>query len=196
MMAVVITQEERDRLITAGKDRNALKDPSWSRRKSDAFMDDELDVLGMIGEYAVARYFGLSPDYSATVCGDTGSDIVWNGLRIAVKYNHRWKGFLMVEERPDDELDNGYLRDLASDIIVLATGKCSPPQTCVCNHPGGIVVILPGWCTRGEFLARMEKRNLGLGGRYIVRCDQLNPMHTLWQPWLYMKSNESIKRGE
>ncbi len=188
MISVIITQEERARLVVAGEKRNALKDPSWSRRKSDVFSDDEVDVLGMIGEYAVAKYFGLSPDYSATVCGDDGSDLLWNGLRIAVKYNHRWMGYLMVEERANDDVRRGHLCDLSADIVVLATGKCNPPTVCTCRRAGGIVVALAGWCTKNEFLERMHKRDLGLGGRYIVTQDKLNPMHALWQPWLYMMS--------
>ena len=189
MNAIVITKQERATLAGIGTARNSAKNPEWTRRKSDVFSDAEVDVLGMYGEYAVAEYLGLRVDTTITTTGDDGSDLKWNGLSIAVKYNHRWNGFLMVEHRKGDNPALGIMGDLICDIIVLTHGRCKPPTQCKCREEGGIVVVVAGWLTRSEFIEKMNSRDLGLGGRYICTCDQLRPMHQLWSPWRLLKED-------
>jgi hypothetical protein len=180
MNAVVITKEERNKMAGIGTARNACKRPEMSRRMSDVFSDSEVDVLGMMGEYAVAEYLGASVDESIHMHGDNGTDLTFRGHTVSVKYNHRWRGFLMVEERQGDDIHSGLVNDLKTDLIVLSHGKCMPPKTCVCRDAGGIVVVLAGWLTRDEFISTASHRDLGLGGRYIVTCDKLRPMHEIW----------------
>lgn len=179
--AVIITENRRKWLAEIGHARNAAKKPEWTRRKSDVFSDAEIDVLGMYGEYAVASYLGKDVDTTITTHGDGGSDLSFNGLSLAVKYNHRWNGYLMVEHRDGDDIGSGIIGDLTSDIIILTHGKCNPPKRCICREEGWVYVILAGWLTKKEFVSLMESRNLGLGGRYICKCEHLHPMHEIWK---------------
>lgn len=180
MNATIITTECRQRLEALGKARNAAKSPEWSRRKSDVFSDAEVDVLGLYGEYAAGHYLGVEIDSTINSYGDSGVDLVYGTLSVAVKFNHRWRGYLMVEQRPGDAPSVGIVGDLTSDLIILTHGKCFPPERCYCRREGGLVVALAGWLWREEFVSAMYARDLGLGVRYICTCEQLRPMHEIW----------------
>lgn len=182
MIEIIIPKEKRLELTGMGHARNAAKEPEWSRRKSDVFADNELDAHGMWGEYAAGSYLGVDVDAEITRNGDGGRDLFWRNKKVAVKFNHRDGGFLMVEGRPGDDIFNGVMKDFPEDvsIIISTTGKCVLPGQCICRKEGDIVVTMAGWLTREQFLNSMFKKDLGLGPRYICRTCQLNPMEEIW----------------
>lgn len=167
MQAVIIPRRVRLELGEIGRLRNGAKDPSWTRRRSDVFSDAEVDELGLYGEYAVADFLGVDFDRRISVGGDGGVDFVWRGRELAVKYNHRWLGYLVVEERAGDDPGGGVLGDLSAEIIVGTHGKCSR-GACYCRGGSGVVVAFSGWLYREEFIGRMRRVDWGLGGRYYV----------------------------
>lgn len=177
--AVVISEKSRAELQCLAQARNGCKDPSWTRRKTDVFSDEEVDTLGLYGEYAVASYLGMPLDETISSSGDNGHDLMWCGRTAAVKFNHRWDGFLMVEERAGDDPGNGKINDLSADIIILTHGNCDPPKACYCRDPHSLTVVVAGWMWREDFIRRMEYRNWGLGGRYTCRARELRPMYEL-----------------
>ncbi len=173
----VFEGEELEQLRAVGKARNAAKKPSWTRRRSDAFTDAEVDGLGVIGEAAWARYLDVEMDFSIHAHGDGGVDLIYEGQSIAVKFNHRWRGFLIVERRPADK-PPVHLEDLQADIIALAHGTCKPPAHCYCRQTH-FEVHVAGWLPEAHFRANMLRRDWGLGGRYVMRPAELNSPHTL-----------------
>ena len=179
-MKVTITEAERRELASLAHGRNASKHPNATRRKSDVFDDVTLDTLGLYGEFAASKVLGCSIDRSISGSGDSGHDLHWQGKTVAVKYNHRINGFLMVEARDGDNYPTS-LHDLKSDIIVLVHGTCQPPN-CSCRQRGTINVHVAGWLSREDFLERCFLKDLGLGNRYIVTADRLRPMSELMQP--------------
>jgi len=179
-VGVIITKGCRDGLSEIGKARNSAKEPNWTRRMSKAFTDAQINELGMYGEYAASSYLGLKVDQKIHRVGDSGHDLVFGRMKIAVKYNHRWRGYMIVEGRIGDDLKIGHIRDFNSDAIILTHGICAPP-VCKCfKDDAAIFVVVAGWLTKEKFLKRMSSVNWGLGLRYYCRCDQLDPIHTVF----------------
>ena len=185
MTNFVITPSVKAQLVELGHRRNAMKDPSWTRRKSDVFNDQQVDALGCIGEYAMSVFLGVPMDWAVHSHGDKGIDLVLqDGRTMAVKFNHRQRGYVMVEERPSDTETS--LSDLSTDLIGLVHGSCQPPRECYCkdlmtnNQPWNLV--LAGYLTAQEFVSRKQYANWGLGGRYFVKADSLKDITQLRRP--------------
>jgi hypothetical protein len=174
---VLITPAIRERLREIALQRNQSKQAEWTRRRSDIFSDAEVDLLGMIGEYAGCVALGTDLDISIDVHGDKGWDSHQGTRSIAFKFNHRTRGFLMVERRLSDR-QRIHLEDFTADLIVLTYGNCAPPH-CECFPPNPYYVHVAGYLPRTEFLAKYEARNWGLGVRYIVAVDELQPIEEI-----------------
>ena len=179
MLAWLIQAEIKHRLLQTAIGRNETKQASWSRRKTEIFSDSELDQIGILGEHAGLASVGLEIDWTIGVGGDGGIDgTLPDGRTVAVKYNHRWLGYVMVEGRDGDTED--HLVDLKADILIGTCGRCDPPRDCSCKRtlesPYAATVYLPGWITREEFLRVREIKDWGLGLRHCVRTTQLHPM--------------------
>ncbi len=177
-VCVGFSRTEVQWLQDLGAGRNGSKPPEITRRATDVFTDPELDYLGLLGEAAWSSYLNLPLDTAIHSSGDSGHDLVMNGKTVAVKFNHRWRGFLMVEERENDTPE--FFNDLKCDIIALAHGRCQTKveNGCRCRDET-IVVCLAGWLTRDEFMRKQRRNDWGLGGRYTVSCSQLRPPHEL-----------------
>lgn len=180
---IKISNEEKQKIIQCGHDRNALKDPSISRRKANIFSDDELDAIGALGEYAGCQAINAQFDWRVGYGGDGGVDAVLeDGSKIAIKFNHRSQGFLMVESRAGDTKDT--LHDIENiDYIVLTTGTCDPPRHCKCReiikNSLPVYIAIPGFLSKDEFLSLRKYKDWGLGGRWFVSTDQLHPISDL-----------------
>lgn len=182
-LAYVLTRREVDRLVQIATARNDAKEPEWTRRETDAFDDRQVNILGAIGEYAAAAAFGLDIDPSIHSGGDNGIDLVLpSGATAAVKYNHRWNGYLLVEGRVGDAEEE--LGDLKADNILLTHGMCLPGKDiCHCpriwNGKNGVVVFLAGWLTKEQFIRCKSVKDWGIGVRHCVRVSQLRPISEL-----------------
>lgn len=181
MIAVVITKYERQRIELIAKARNSAKKPEWSRKKLNSFSDEQMDLLGIRGEFAAAQYLGTFIDTNVHPHGDNGIDLYFHNKSVSVKYNHRWLGYLIVEARPNDIPQNGTIHDLQTDIIILTHGKCKPPTRCLCNEPGGLVVVVSGWLYKHEFLNKMHTTDWGIGPKYFCKTSDLHPIHSIWE---------------
>ena len=177
-MRFVIPNATKKRLVALGHARNAEKHPSWTRRKSDVFNDQEVDALGCLGEWPICEYMGLQMDEAVHAHGDTGNDAVLkDGRTLAIKFNHRWRGYLIVEQRDGDT--DTELSDLKSDFIALVHGECRPPfpASCRCKElmesNDDFVVHIAGYLSAAMFIELKEYANWGLGGRYYVKPHQL-----------------------
>ena len=173
-MIVTLSAQEKKLCRRVGAARNAAKDPSWTRRKSDVFTDRQVDILGCVGEVAATRVFGGEFDQRVHTHGDDGHDLITPFGPMAVKFNHRHRGYLMIEERPDP------WSDLKSEFIALVHGHCrigGGQRECFCaeemNSPRPSNYEVAGWLFAEEFKELSERKDWGLGGRFICRVDQL-----------------------
>ncbi len=128
--------------------------------------------MGIIGERAAATVFGEHIDWRVSRNGDGGTDImVANIVSVSVKFNHRAGGYLMVEKRKQDTPE--LLKDFSTDIAVLVTGRCMPPDDCEClermRDDKPWVVDVVGWVSRGTFMERKEYKDFGLGPRWVMK---------------------------
>lgn len=172
------------RCIACGKARNAAKRPGLTRSKHVSFNDAQANILGVIGEFAAARELGVEMDWTVTRRGDGGKDLTLpDGRSSAVKFNHRYGGYVMVEARKEDTPER--LADLTADTIIGTHGFCDPPA-CECRRIFSgrepVEVVIPGWLETGEFMEKHHTRDLGLGLRHIVTVDQLRPIEELRRP--------------
>src|SRR5574337_86111 len=185
MIASYLTSEIKHKLFKCSDGRNGAKDPSWTRRKMTVFNDVELDRLGIIGEYAAGDILNVKIDWTVSVHGDNGHDLVLqNGWKAAVKFNHRYQGFLMVEGRDGDTDDE--LVDLTSDVLILVHGFCNPKkgQACSCenrllNPDVASSVIVAGWISRADFMVKKVLKNWNAGDRWMVEVCDLRPIQEL-----------------
>lgn len=186
---VVIPAGIKHRLVSLGQARNAAKDPSWTRRKSDVFNDAQVDALGCLGEWAISQYLDAPMDWNVHAHGDKGIDLkLADGRTVAVKLNHRWKGYLMVEERKGDK--DSRLSDLSTDLICLIHGQCRVPGRCECKelmtNQQEWPLWIAGYLPTDEFLKKKQYADWGLGGRHYVRVNQLRGIEELkpkrWSP--------------
>lgn len=172
--------ERQRELYRLAQRRNDAKHPDATRRRSDVFTDVELDYIGLLGEDAPAQYLGLEIDTAIHGHGDGGTDLVLpDGRRAACKFNHRYAGFLLFEQRAGD-VPRSALNDFSADVAILTFGSCRPPA-CVCLEPG-ISVFIAGWIGRTEFLDRYFAKDWGLGGRYCMKPSALHPIDELLEP--------------
>lgn len=78
-----------------------------NKRADDSRSDNDVDVLGMKGEVAVAKLLGLSYDRIFKVGTDDGSDLNFKGITIDVKSTFHEGGRLLLR------------RELRSEVAVL-----------------------------------------------------------------------------
>jgi hypothetical protein len=132
---------------------------------------------------AAAMYLDADFDDQIYTGGDAGHDLVLrDGTTVAVKFNHRWRGYLMIEVRPGDTRE--CMRDLHADVVVLVGSNCDPQRNaCTCRRSieedGELRLYLWGWLDAATFRRNAACRDLGLGGRWIVRPDDLFEMREL-----------------
>ena len=177
-----ITRDELYRLLECAEKRNSTKDPSWTRHKTNFLSDRLVNALGLIGEFAAAKVCGVDIDWSTHWHGDKGKDLdLPNKQTAAVKYNHRDRGFVMVEGRAGDTPSQ--LSDLTTDLIIGTNGNCDPPRQCECRAmlggDRGHTVEVAGWLPTSRFMEIKAVKDWGNGVRHLVTVDQLFAMESL-----------------
>lgn len=121
----------------------------------------ENDLLGLMGEAAVAGLLGLAIDPSDSIHGDGGiTDFEKGGYTIQVKTSWHQKGGLLFRTRESFKADIG--------VLVVTDGRI------------GDSVKMAGWTLRRVFHDHAEDRNLGGYGKsaYLPQ-EKLYPMHSL-----------------
>jgi len=177
---IVITEQQRAELDKLAIARESAHRPEDTGKVTDIFTGAQTNALGLYGEFAAAQYLGGSIDRTISRYGDNGVDMVLEKFSIAVKFNHTVTGYLIVQEDPKDRLEEGFIYNLQTDIIVFTRGKCLTSR-CFCKEPVPLTVDIKGWLRREEFLAEMRRVDWGYGPRYVCRADQLRPMPELLQ---------------
>jgi len=131
-----------------------------NRRVDQNQSDIDMNVAGLAGELAVARFLGVSVDTTFSLSGDNGSDIHLTGKTIQVKFNTYPRGDLYFNT----------VDDLQSEIAVLTV-----PQ-----ERGSLSMIrLAGWIRRTDFSKIARMRDWGYGQRMCVDQGRLSSLHEL-----------------
>jgi hypothetical protein len=109
----------------------------------------EMHLIGMLGEYAVAKHFGVSVDSNVSLSGDDKiTDLMIDGHRVQVKTR--------LPQKPPLYL-------FFNDKSLFKADR----SVCACLRGPATVQIL-GWIDRARFLLEAQELNFGYGKRYGV----------------------------
>jgi hypothetical protein len=138
--------------------RNVVKDPHGVRnQRHHGRSDFETHLIGVLGEYAAAKHFGVKVDAAVSLSGDDKvSDLIIDGMRVQVKTR--------LPQRPPLYLYFNALALFRADRAVCAC--VTSPAT----------VELVGWMGKDEFTKQAEPVDFGYGVRYAVPEDALHDM--------------------
>jgi hypothetical protein len=151
----------------------------------------ELHFEGLRAEAALGEYVGQPElvDYSVTLHGDGGTDMVFDGRRIQIKASTYKPPLLRFD------IEGRHRFNEAIDIAVLAHVPRSPddePDEAWFLQSGWVDLI--GWIDRWEFFQRATVRNFGHGDRLVVE-PPLNPISSLLKPET-METNAMISKTD
>jgi hypothetical protein len=153
---VELNNSDMEAIAKIAHARNSVKERAGVRsNKFDASKGEEdAHLIGVMGEYAVAKYLGLKIDEVVTLHGDNGSDLnACNCIRIEVKTRNR-RGF-------DFALNNTRTSDIKWDVGILAYKVAS-------NQ-----IEIAGWISKVSFLSRCTVKNYNYGDRLVVEPDKM-----------------------
>lgn len=147
-------------LRVLAKGRHFLKDQANPNRPNRQWGNDRetIDMLGVMGEYAVSKALKIPMDMSCGLEGDGGTDLMMDEYNIQVKTTKYKTGRLVFNM--NDKLD--------AHIYIL----CYAPE-------GGVEVILQGYIRRASMNAAILEQNLGYGMRKIIEQKHLKPISLL-----------------
>lgn len=133
--------------------------------------DYERKYIGLLGELAVARAFGLTIDATSIASerpyeSDRGVDLTLpSGLTVQVKTTRlkssNSRSMHLILHSADDS-------DFRSDIAAL-----------VCLLPDRETAQIVGWVSRERFADQYIVKNMGSGDRAVLRGDNLEPVELL-----------------
>jgi len=156
-VTVELTPEDLARIETLAHGRNDPKEGKIATRRVDGKRDDlELNLLGLRGEFAVAKHLGVSLNYEIHMRGRKNKyDLIYAGQTIEVTVNSYPGGDLYF---------NAYFD---ADYAVL-----------VVPAPAGAMRIA-GYASREEFRDLSRIVNYGHGDRLAMSQWQLRPIEEL-----------------
>lgn len=155
-VVVELNDDDMAAISAIAHGRNSAKEAAGVRsKKFDASKgEEEAHLIGVMGEYAVAKYLGLNIDRVVTLHGDGGRDLTaLDCLSIEVKTRNR-RGF-------DFAMNSARTSDIKWDVGVLA------------YKTGSNVIEIAGWISKVSFLSRCTVENYGYGDRLKVGPEQL-----------------------
>ena len=148
-------------LCMVAERRNCIKAPyNVPNKKCDHQSDFSVNLHGVMGEYAAAKYLELQIDHSLALEGDDKvSDLRVKDKTIQVKTS--------MGRRDHPHLFFNQIELFKADYALLAVVKSATEIT------------LAGWITKDEFVEKCFKQNFGYGDRICVRYQDLKPMEEL-----------------
>jgi hypothetical protein len=119
------------------------------------------DLVGILGELAVAKYFQVYPDISWSQETATGeADMIVNDARIDVKTTDLEGGHLIVRQEHKDH-------DIDCYILAIASLKRMP------------MVRLAGWAIPEEMFRDERLTDFGHAVSYAMTQEELNPLDVI-----------------
>lgn len=160
-MKIRLTNQELHECKILGVDTVALVKMQKvnPRLENDKQSREDANVLGFMGEYAVAKLFNLKPTY-LVVKSDYGIDLWWDDVSIDVKFTNK--------------IENGLIFDNENAFKAHTAILCCPTKY---NN----VIDVVGWMDRNSFLNKCHKHDFGYGERLVVNHKELFPLKNLWE---------------
>lgn len=121
-----------------------------SQKVSKNRTDQEIDLLGILAEMAIAKLLGVSLEKKRMLTGDNGYDILWKNRKVEVKYTYHTKGHLMVRSK----------ERLKADLYILLTGNEKKMRVL-------------GWIDKQGFLGRGTLKDFGYGPNFVIEQNEL-----------------------
>jgi hypothetical protein len=161
-VSINFTDREIKFLKVLASGRHYLKDIVKPNRHSVARWgntQEQADMLGVMGEYGVAKYLGLPFDTSINLDGDGGeTDLYLGKLNLQVKSTKYKTGRLVFNNK----------KEMAADLFIL----------CYCSEPEMYIQIL-GYIKKDSIDSVSEVKDLGHGLRIVVEQRHLLPISDL-----------------
>ena len=133
-------------------------------RRDSSRTDNDIDLLGIKAELAVAKLFDIPFDLSSMGI-DSGNDMYIDAgnreVSVQVKSSFHPSGRLLFKS----------LESFSSDIAILVTASKDDDR----------VMIVKGWISKKEFININYKKDLGHGEGFMVDQDSLGDLPTLWK---------------
>lgn len=147
-------------LRVLAKGRHFLKDQANPNRPDRQWGNDRqtIDMLGVMGEYAVSKALKIPMDMSCGLEGDGGTDLMMDEYNIQVKTTKYKTGRLVFNM--NDKMD--------ADVYILCLAMEEAAE-----------VILQGYIRRASMDAVMTEQNLGYGMRKVIEQKHLKPISLL-----------------
>ena len=144
-------------LIVEAEARNAYKNGAVvGNRKIAPYTDFEINLEGLIGEYAVTKALDLPMNMTRSKSGDHGIDFTLHGKTGQIKTT-RTKYLIFCKDN----------RKMTADLAILVKLRS------ICRAE------IAGWITREEFYRSCTERDFNYGTRDVVTLDALHPIDTL-----------------
>ena len=156
-IVVPLSAEDQWKIEQIASARSTLaRERAIVTQKIDAMRSDRaIDLDGMRGEWAVAKWLGEIPSYALRP--DDGWDLWVGGKRADVKTTRHANGRLLIKSRAA----------VTAEVYILAILEADDQ------------VRIPGWCSQKDYLAKAtEFSNYGHVGLALTQ-DQLRPMGEL-----------------
>jgi len=144
--------------VRAKKKEHEVVDKKFDKNNSSY----SVNLMGRLGETAVAKHLNISTDDSITAGGDVGYDLFFNGLKVAVKTSTLQ--CLIFNKEEDFSADVAILVNFVGDRLI--------------PHVDSWYNIM-GWIDRQNFLDNHYGRDYGYGIRLVMDADRLYPMEDL-----------------
>jgi len=161
-VSINFTDREIKFLKVLASGRHYLKDIVKPNRHSVSRWgntQEQADMLGVMGEYGVAKYLGLPFDTSINLDGDGGeTDLYLGKLNLQVKSTKYKTGRLVFNNK----------KEIAADMFIL----------CYCSEPEMYIQIL-GYIKKDSIDSVSEVKDLGHGLRIVVEQKHLLPISEL-----------------
>ena len=155
-----LTELEQKICVTGAKMRHNSNRSAGIRndKRAGQRSNKDVDVIGLAGELAVAKYLNLYPDLTIFV-RKGGADLVTHTHKsIDVKTTFYDNGKLLAH--CDKKYEN-------IDIFVLVTAKFYP------------TVVIRGWAKKEQLVNDDKIGGIGYGKAYLMEQDELNPIDLL-----------------
>ena len=166
-MKIVLTDKEYKFIELLARGRHYVKDIVIPDRNLERWNNTqyESDLLGVMGEYAVAKYLKIPFDTEINLNGDGGEVDLWLGdWSIQVKSTKYDNGRLVFNT----------MNEIKSLLDVLT----------VCNINDKTVNII-GYISHNSLLKKIYKLDLGYGIRYCINQEDLNDIS--WLSFYYLE---------
>jgi len=159
-LKITFTEREMELLRVLAKGRHFLKDQANPNRPTRQWGNDRetIDLLGVMGEYAVSKALKIPMDMSCGLQGDGGTDLMMDEYNIQVKTTKYKTGRLVFNMKDD----------LSADVYILCWAMEDAAE-----------VILQGYIRKPSMGEVMTEQNLGYGLRKVIEQKHLKPISLL-----------------